>query len=250
MATATAILVYDTNLCLLDSIRHDYITGIHEIIVDSSGIMVTSTLHDALVKIDHRGEVVFEWWGSQSEQMQRLFHFLPRELVLDHRDFNAMPDEAYERYANDERLHLNAAAHQGEEWYILSNRKRAIIRIHPGPETIIVQDDELISPHNLILTDTGRFILNNTGRQQVRVYARNGDLLSVIDTFQYQSDESRQFANAGWQRGLIHLEGDRYLCGTSPATIFEVDIASGRVAPTLRLDDDVRHCIHGLGVEG
>jgi hypothetical protein len=44
------------------------------------------------------------------------------------------------------------------------------------------------------------------------------------------------------------VEDSTYLIGTSPATIFEVNIDKEIIGQVCKIDNDVRHCIHGLTV--
>ena len=90
-------------------------------------------------------------------------------------------------------------------------------------------------------------LINDTINQAVRVYnLENARFSKVINTKIYGKKKAVQFAKPGWQRGLAHLKQSRFLIGTSPATVFEIDIIDERIHNIFKIDTDVRHCIHGL----
>lgn len=249
VATAMSVLMFDSELKQIGELTHPYLAGLHEIYVDSEGIWLTSTVHDLVVKLDFDGNVIDEWWGSESQLLQQAFGFTGRNLDL---EFN-FPEETfiseYERYCKEERLHANTVWPHKGGIYVLACREKAFIRIRPEPERIILYDSQLGSPHNSIVTPEDHIIINDTQNELIRTYdLSSGRNLMTLSTPIYEDGNSKQFAKAGWQRGLAHVEGSVYLVGTSPATIFEVDIDKGVVGQICRIDTDVRHCIHGLTV--
>lgn len=249
VGTATSILKYDTHLNQIGSLDHPLFAGLHEMFVDGDGIWVTCTVHDLVMKIGFNGEFIEGWWGSESKRLQEIFGYSGRALNLE-MDFGKEHFvEGYEQYCQDERLHINTVLTHGKQVYILSCRKSALIRIKPHSEQIIISDASLMLPHNCIITEHNEIIINNTMRQSLNIYAlSDGKLLREIPTNIFGESMSEQFAKAGWQRGLSHLNGSKYLVGTSPATIFEVDIDSGEIGQIMQIDNDVKHCIHGLAV--
>jgi len=247
VGTATSVLKYDTHLNRLGSIEQPLLAGLHEMWAAADGIWVTSTVHDLAMKLGFDGEILDEWWGSESKGLQAAFGYPGRALNLK-MDFGAENFvEGYEQYCADERLHINTVCEYNNAVYVLANRTNALIRIRPLPEQVIIRDASLVSPHNGIITERGEALINNTIKQTLNVYdLGSGNRVKEIPTNIFGERASLQFAKAGWQRGLAHLEGSKYLVGTSPAAIFEVDIDTGEVGKVLQLDIDIRHCVHGL----
>lgn len=249
VATALTIYQYDPNLQLIGEIAHPWLAGLHEIFIDEEGIWVTSTVHDLVFKLDFHGNILDEWWGSESLVLQQSFGYCGRQLNLS-LEFNQETfAEEYEQYCADERLHVNTVWSYGGSVFVLACRKNALIRIRPLPERVIVLDDGLRSPHNGILTNEGEVLINDTQNQRLCLYALvDGRTLHTVDTSIYRegSNGSHQFSTAGWQRGLAHVVGSVYLVGTSPASVFEVDIKSGAIGQICQIDNDINHCIHGL----
>ena len=249
VATAMSVLLFDRELRQIGELTHPSLAGLHEIYVDASGIWLTATVHDLIVKLDFDGRVLDEWWGSESELLQDILGFSGRELNLQLDFPKETFSDAYEGYCAEERLHANTVWVQDDQVYVLACRKLALVRIRPEPEQIILVDERLKSPHNGILTPDGRVILNDTQHQAIRIYERQtGRPLRTIHTALGQRRRSRQFATAGWQRGLAHVSGPIYLVGSSPASVFEVDIERGLIGQVCAIERDVRHCIHGLTV--
>lgn len=249
IATAMSVLMFDSKLKKIGELTHPYLAGLHEIYVDSEGIWLTSTVHDLVVKLNFSGNIIDEWWGSESKILQQKFGFSSRKLNLS-LDF---AEEAftleYERYCEKERLHANTVWPHNEEVYVLACRRKAFIRIRPDPERIVLQDKQLGAPHNGIVTPDGRIIINDTQNQCIRTYdLLSGKRLMTMSTAIYRSKNSKQFAKAGWQRGLAHVKDSVFLVGTSPATIFEVDIDRLTIGQICKIDTHVSHCVHGLAV--
>ncbi|MBD2039818.1 hypothetical protein [Microcoleus sp. FACHB-672] len=250
VATAMSILKFDSQLNQVGEIVHPYLAGLHEIYINSEGIWITSTVHDLVLKLDFQGNLIDEWWGSESKILQQEFGFSGRQLNLN-LDFPTNTfTEDYARYCQEERLHLNSiVAHEGEV-YILASRLKAFIKIRPEPEKVIFQDNLLASPHNSLVTLDNRIIINDTGNQGIRIYELSSGKRSMILSTAKDGKRglSDQFAKAGWQRGLAHVKDSVYLVGTSPATVFEVDIDKGLLGQICQIDTDIKHCIHGLTI--
>lgn len=124
-----------------------------------------------------------------------------------------------------------------------------LIRIRPMPEQVVVFDEKHSSPHNGILTGDGEVIINDTQNQRLCLYSLDdGKVLSTKNTPVHGeiASCSQQFSSPGWQRGLSHVKRSVYLVGTSPASVFEVDIKSGTIGQICQIDNDINHCIHGL----
>jgi len=250
VATATAVLVYDPWLNPVGEIHNPLFAGLHEIAVDEEGVWATSTVHDLILKVDFAGRTLRTWWGSESAPLQRALGYEGRTLNLDLSFPRQRFAEAYDAYCREERLHLNGVWQHEGAVYVLSSAKSAVIRILPGPEKLVLRDPRLAAPHNCVVSREGRLVLNDTKHQAVRVYdLQSGRVLRSIRTPVHGDGRSAdQFATAGWQRGLWQVEGPLFLVGTSPAAVFELDIERARVGRVLRIDTDVRHCIHGLSV--
>lgn len=249
VATAMSILKYDLSLNFLGELAHPHLGGLHEISIDNEGIWVTSTLHDLIIKLDFDGNMIEEWYACDSAILQREFNFSKRKLNL---NLNFPVEDFvkhYEDYCKEVIFHLNSIFSHNHSLYFLSSRLNSFIRIKPDTK-VIIEDNELGAPHNGIISGNSEVLINDTKNQCIRVYdLETGERLQSLYTPVYGPvNQSVQFSFSGWQRGLFPVNHPVYLVGTSPATIFEVDLQKGSIGQICNIDSDVRHCIHGLTV--
>jgi FkbM family methyltransferase len=246
LATAISIRKYDMNLNLISEFTHPKLAGIHEISVDATGIWITSTLHDLLIKLNHKGELIKEWYGSEDKKLQKIFNYTSRSLVLD-MNFKGKYAQEYDNYARDERLHLNSVQVVNNQVYSFANRIGAMIRVFPQPTSVEIHDRKLISAHNALILPDNKLIINNTENQSIAIFdLLNKNIKREISTKIFNTKSTGQFTNAGWQRGLANIDNDNYLVGSSPLSVFEVDINNGKIGKIVQLSQDIRHCVHGL----
>jgi len=247
VATEAGIRKYDLGYNSLGELNNSSFGGLHEIYVDGTGIWVTSTIHDLVLKVDFEGNTLDEWWGHESPLLQRRFGFASRAINLG-LDFGLDDFQTqYDEYCAEERLHVNTVMAQDGKVYAYCPRINALVKIRPLPEEIVIHDDSLGGGHNGIITEDNKMIVNDTRRQAIRVYdVATGRLTKVLDTQIRRVRRSEQFIIPGWQRGLAHVRDGIYLVGTSPATVFEVDIENDLIGHVFEVDSDVAHCVHGL----
>ncbi|MCK5416739.1 hypothetical protein KAI92_04920 [Candidatus Parcubacteria bacterium] len=247
LATAVTIRKYDTDLKFIGEISNPKLAGIHDILIEDDGIWVTSTLHDLIIKIDFNGNTLYEWKGSESKILQKKLKFKSRKLNLKLDFPNNNYEKHFTQYCKEERLHLNSICKFNNSIYVYALLQNAFIKIYPKPEEIILKDDNLMSAHNCIFTKNGNIIINNTRKQNIRIYNfKTKKIIKNLKTNIFDTDKSNQFSSAGWQRGLCEIKNNVFLVGTSPATIFEVDIKNNIIGKIVTLDNDIKHCIHGL----
>lgn len=248
VAVATSLLVYDHDLNKIDEISHKHLAGLHEIAIDHRGIWINSTVHDLILLMDFDGKAKKEFWLSEHAELQQELGYTGRELMLD-LDFPTESfTEDYDKYCKDERLHLNSLTIRDGRVYTLACRRRALLAIDArGEVEVVIHDAALNCPHNCEFTPDGLVAINDTVNQAVRLYdPKTGKRIRTVNTCIDGQAQSAQFARAGWQRGMAAVGEGVFLVGTSPATVFELDINRGVIGRTVRMDDDVRHCVHGL----
>ena len=247
IATESSLRVYDSGYNFIGEINNEKFAGLHEICADKDGFWITSTVHDLVLKIDHNGKIIDEWFGSESKKLLERFSIKPRFLNI---GLNFEKDNfknKYDEYCMQERLHVNSVNIAGHSVYVYCPKIMSLIKIRPLPEEVVMHDKTLIKGHNGIMTDDNKIIVNDTINQAVRIYdATSGCLIKIISTMIYDEHLSEQFARAGWQRGLMKVTDQIYLVGTSPATVFELDIENNFIGKIFKLDSKLSHCVHGL----
>lgn len=246
VATATSIKVYDEWLNLLDEIRHPYLAGLHSIHVGKMGILVAVTVHDMVMRIDFSGKEQFIWRGSESRKLQEALGFDARP------DIRSI-DDIDEEYLRSNRLHLSGLVVKNEYIYALSGKLGVLIKLNPDkPDSeklaIARYQSHLNHPHDVYVSANNTFLINNTKQQEIQEYNSNGYLLRTIKTPVYPVSQVSMFATPGWQRGLAWLGGSTYLVGTSPLTIFSVNIESGKIIDVLKLSESLTLASYGICV--
>jgi hypothetical protein len=243
VATATRIRKYDLNLNYLGEIQNKRFAGLHNIHANSSGIVALSTIHDLVVKVDYSGNTLWEWHGHKSKLLQKTFKFAPRKI--DYNIYNKN-NAAMDNYLKEDRLHLSGSCIHNNKLLILSGRKNFVVEIvAPNKENVYMHDRTLAAAHDIVWVNNLMYV-NNTRNQSISVY-NNGKHIKVINTKMYDATRKiDQFATAGWQRGLHKYDNDHLLVGTSPLTVFLLNIRTGKIPHKWKLDNDIKHCSYSL----
>jgi hypothetical protein len=218
VATATTIRKYDSKLNYIGTIQNDRFKGLHDILVDASGIIASATSYDLIIKVDFSGRTMWE------------------------RRFNTK-----KRLADS--LHLNSLWKFGKDLHFLSNKARGVFKVVGKNKKSVVVDRKLQTPHDIVRISPSEIMINNTPNQKLHIYNfKTGKFVRSIDTRIHNTRKSKHFSSAGWQRGLAHFFGNHYLVGTSPLTIFAVNVKTSKVGKIIRLDRNVAHCSYSICV--
>lgn len=267
-ATYHTLERYDADLNRLGALSDGLMVGLHEIDLTERGtVWVTSTAIDAAVEYDlSTGARQRALWPREHSRLQDVLGLEPLDLdkSADNR-LRFLGPTATDAHSH---LHLNAVAVHEDRVYGLCNAHAAIVDLTAG--TVVVQDERLQGGHNLLITPEGMALTNDTYGRSVCVFdLARGQLHRSIDLTQYEwvrsllrphipsywSEElGRKF---GWRddsiarplfvRGLTR-RGDHLFVGVSPASILQVDWATGELVDAYCYSTDVRVCIHGLEV--
>lgn len=271
VASYHSINKLDSQLQSQGRISNNNFADIHELCWEDDDIWVTSTVLDALLKVDQSGNVIDEWWPREDSVLRA--RFLLEHLSLDKSCDNRL---AYlgKSHVQPGHTHLNAVAMLDGRPIVLLNQLGVIVRLRPTE--ILVEDACLIGAHNVVVTDNGYIIANDTRRQSIRIYDSYGKFVREIRLGCYP--EVRKTRRRFWSRGLRIWLGERspsfkvywwlvkdiiasrpiflrglcltphntLLAGISPATIMEVDWKSGRLVDSFTYSSDVNNAIHGI----
>lgn len=210
------------------------------------GILAAVTAHNMIIRIDFSGKDQFLWRGSESKFLQKSLNFEARPDIRKVEDIDDF-------YLSSDRLHLSGLAVKDNYIYTLSGKKSVLIRIEPNKtdsERLVIAryQSHLNRPHDVCLTPNNCFLINNTKHQELQLYDNSGNLLNKINTPIYEVSKVSMFATPGWQRGLALLSGSTYLVGTSPLTIFSVDISNGKIIDTLKISNSITLASYGICV--
>ncbi|MFO8099860.1 MAG: hypothetical protein R6T83_09610 [Salinibacter sp.] len=257
---------YDAALNRTGTLSDGLMVGLHEIeTTDGGTVWVTSTAIDAAVEYDlATGERVRALWPREDAQLQAALGLQP--LALDKSADNRLRFLGPTASNDDSHLHLNAVAVSDDRVYGLCNAHAAIVDLSRGE--VVVQDEALQGAHNLRITPDGTALSNDTYGRAVCVFdLAQGARLRTIDLTRYEwvralirphipSYWREEVARkVGWKedsiarplfvRGLTY-SGEHLFVGVSPASILQIDWATGELVDAYCYSTDVRACIHGL----
>ena len=250
VGTAQRILKFDRQLNYVGAIENPNFASVHGLARDGDSIWATSGGHDMILNVDACGNTRRIWAGHESRLLRRKF-FLPRRELNIGLDFPESDFiEAFAKYSTEELFHINAL-HLGETHvFALLPRVRSVIQLDrlgtEFNEQIVFTDPRLSLGHDLVLWED-QFLVNDTHRQNVRIYSRTGKLKKSLDTMLVPlAHRSRIFLSGGWQRGLAHFHDSVFLVGTSPATLFELDVRNNRIGQVMQIDSDINNSVHNI----
>lgn len=266
VATYHTLELYDETLTQTGALNDGLMVGLHEIEdTERNTVWVTSTAIDAALEYDlSDGALRQEFWPRERASLQDALGLEPLNIdkEVDNRlrflDPSATDDESH--------LHLNAIDEEGGTVYALFNSYGTVVDLTRGD--VVLRDEGLQGAHNLIVTDEGLAIVNDTWGQAVRFYDLDrGSLQRSIDLTRYRwvrqlirwdipaywAKEVAQWmgliddsvAKPLFVRGLVR-RGDSLFVGVSPAAILQIDWTSGELVDAYRYSSDVHVCIHGL----
>ncbi|MBI4530370.1 MAG: hypothetical protein HY709_02510 [Candidatus Latescibacteria bacterium] len=197
-------------------ISHPYMSHIHEIEATDEGIWVTSTGGNGVFLIDQDQHVLKESWlcGKPTEDL--------RIKLEGWRD----------------TYHVNTVFVQEGEVFAYTLFTGQVFKMWPPPVCQVIQLEKHC--HNVVKTPYGWY-RNMSSVSIVRV----GDREVRIP----QRGRRGKFTEPGWLRGMAWLSETSVLLGSSPATLYELDIEEMRIVGEMRLEREVCWTVHGIYVD-
>lgn len=160
-----AIDVQDEPGRLLRRISHPHLNDVHSVVRTSRGLLVTSSGTDAILELDHDGELLYEWWAADHGYTETPSGIgRVSERGLEHRD-----KLYHSRY---QATHVNEALFRDpDERFLLGllmlpGRVVQIDRHAPEPDQHAeVLLDQLANPHGLRRTPSGWMVTNTNANE-------------------------------------------------------------------------------------
>lgn len=197
-------------------ISHPYMSHVHEIEDGGDGIWVTSTNGNGVFLINEAQEVLKECWLNGAPLKDMRVHM----------------EKFYDEF------HVNTVFCDGDEVFAYAARTGKVYRMWPGPPAEVHQLEKHC--HNVGRSRFG-WIRNVSGSAVVKV----GDREIHVPV----RGGRGEFTKPGWLRGMAWLSDTRIIVGSSPATLFEIDVAAGQVVNEMRLEEDVSWTTHGIYID-
>jgi len=219
VATATTIRKLDRTLNLVQTITHPLFSGIHDILVDDEGITISCSLRDLILKVDFEGNTLWKKFLGP--------------------------------YEDKDTMHINnLCVHQGNLLFLSCKNKQIYELNKNGSCQLLIEDGGLGAPHDICSLPNGNIAVNNTQGQSVCIYSleKHKRVRTISTNVHSTKHRSVHFARAGWQRGMTHFAGASYLVGTSPLTVFLLNLQTGKVDKIVKLSNNVAHCSYNICV--
>ncbi|MGH0038205.1 MAG: hypothetical protein ACQGVK_24505 [Myxococcota bacterium] len=263
------VRLFDRALRPLRDVSHPLMVGLHEVDLTARGTLwVTSTAIDAAIEIDlETGKAVRELWPRELPGIQRSLDVEP--LAIDKAADNRVRFLDGDHLRNRHHLHLNAVAEHAGDVYALFNRVGAIANL--DRDEVVVRDKGIRRGHNLLIDASGLALVNDTSKRHVYGFdLASGERTFGIDLMELAPvarlarfrDPLRELKLSLHKRGLLSLAPPKPIfvrglarhrgslfVGLSPATILEIEEASGRLVDWFTFDRRVHACIHGIAVD-
>lgn len=263
---------FDLDLNPFQRISNPNFANLHEICSQDNSIWTTSTEIDAAVKVDREGRTIETWWPRDDTVTAERFGLTPLNL-----DKGADNRTAYVDMGNGDasHVHINAVGigRDGRPLMLL-NKFGAVVRLHPTE--VLIVEPLMRGCHNLLVTQNGHLLINNTIQRSVDVFDAQGTLRNriMLDKLAPVAKILRRHAWPRLQcwlakygrphrlfhplflhavvsrpifvRGLCETPNGNILVGISPAAILELDWKSGKLVDFFAYSDAVSVCVHGL----
>ena len=216
----------------------DYFKSIHEIAFHDDHVWVTSTAHDAVVKMDLDFNVKGFWE-------------LEGRNVLSAKELTGKKEITPETKTENDNYHINSiSVHDGR--LRVAGLLTPLYDFETMNEICSIPVNKRYQNsfvHNFYEHED-TFTANLTTFSSVGFFRKGGSFgWDVIDiprskNVTYQVDD---IAVNNWNRGLA-TRGDKMIIGSSPARLLIYDMKQKKFEKEIVLEKDIRHAIHGLEI--
>lgn len=265
------IRILDHDLDETDRLSHGCMVNLHEIHLEDHSLWVSSTAIDAALKYSlPDGRVLENYWPRSMDFFVEALNFEP--LNVDREADNRELFLTEDHLQDPSHLHLNAITSWNGHILALLNRYGVIANL--TDPAILVRSPNLIGAHNLTMLSTNCVAVSATKRKRILIYELpSGELIRDLPLLKYRAVRSKWlrtspgfFANYGMNRlrtilrlkpryisppifvrGLFHHESTLFI-GISPATLLQIDMATGRLLDHYSYSSNANVCVHGLVV--
>ncbi len=208
--------------------------SIHEICFFADSIWVTSTAIDCIVRVDLDFNIIglYQITGESMSDYKMLTgkHVTDLSKIKENDNFHINSISAF-----NERLVFG-----GLITHLYDFDTMNVIESMP-----IIQNSKSFQ-HNFYEYDDMQ-IVNLTGWQKLGIIKNS--ICKTVDiprskAVKYYADE---IAENNWNRGLAR-KNELVFVGSSPARVLMFDMSTGKFEKIISLEEDMRHCIHGLEI--
>ncbi|MCI5045293.1 MAG: hypothetical protein MRY72_11405 [Aquisalinus sp.] len=234
-ASNNKLFIFNQDFEVEKQFEHPYFAHIHEICIQGDSLYVTSTGFDLIMALEMPSFTFRKGWYFIKEN---------DEMVMKIADSDAVELEAKDQF------HINNV-------YVSADNKVYFGGVGLEHLYCIDTDDTLSSSgklrrgtHNLQPFGDG-IIANSTQENCVRFWNHDGSPKKVVRlpnlSIESDKDTDEKVARANFNRGLAITPDQQYIyVGSSPSSVFKVQVETGEIVDKYELSDDMRNSVHGI----
>jgi hypothetical protein len=257
LAASDEIFVYDRAFAKQGSFRNEYLKHCHEITVDGDVLYATSTGFDSVLAYDLRAGAFTDGiclrYDALNETKRKVAQAVPA-LVRVSRPMPRLTRFDPARPGGPtpgDTTHVNNVARLEGATLACGTRLARVVGVRGGG--LFTYARVPFGSHNARPFRDG-ILMNHTRTDRICYLDRRGRILRSWPIVRYAPDElqhaslSEDQARQAFGRGLAVLDDDRFVGGSSPATVSLYRFDRPDPVFSVNLTRDVRNAIHGLEV--
>jgi len=257
LAASDEIFVYDRAFRHQRSFRNEYLKHCHEITVDNGVLYATSTGFDSVLAYDLRTEAFTDGitlrYDAVNELRRKVAQAAPALA------WATRPAPRLTRFdpsrpggpSHGDTTHVNNVARLGGATLVCGTRLARVVAVRGGRSFTYARVP--FGSHNARPFRDG-IIMNHTRSDRICYLDRRGRILRSWPIVRYAREDLEHSAvpedqaRQAFGRGLAVLDDDRFVGGSSPATVSLYRFDRPDPVVSVNLTRDVRNAIHGLEV--
>ena len=257
LAASDEIFVYDREFRPQGSFRNGYLKHCHEIAIDGDALYATSTGFDAVLRYDLRAGAftdaiclrydAFNEWRRKAAQaatpLVSVSRPMPRLTRFDPAG-SAGP-------APGDTTHGNNVARSAGATLVCGTRLARVVAVRGGRALTYARVP--FGSHNA-QPFRGGILMNHTRTDRICFLSRSCRIVRSWPIVRYAAQDldhaalPEDQARQAFGRGLAVLDDERFVGGSSPATVSLYDFDRPEPVVSVNLTRDVRNAVHGLEV--
>jgi len=239
IAASDEIFVFDRHFRRLRSFRHRCLGLCHEIFIVDHRLYLTATAYDSILIYD---------------LLSRRFvdgHCLRRDPATDQLLYRQYDPEGSDLPAAGDTTHINNVFVENGRIYVGGTNLDRLIELNAGRAVAYARLP--FGTHNA-RPFAGGVIANSTAADSVVLFERDGRTRLAMPVPRFAAEELQHadlpadFARQAFGRGLVLLDDNHLVAGSSPATLTAWRLAPLTRLASVTLSRDVRNAVHGLAL--
>lgn len=253
IANYDSIFVYDKKLKLLDRITHPLFAGLHEIEVVKDGIWAASTWIDLLLKVDFKGKLLFYWYyRNDSDFLKKIKSKI--SPVLDFK--NDYRRDLKEGLPVLKMAHINSVRSYRNNKVVVTlgscmypkSKGEEKLKTKETPWGYVAMLDTKTKKARLLYKRKLNFPMHNGQMLSDKLLVLNDShqMQTLLIDIKTKKIKKKVKIPGTWLRGLAVRDNRQIFVGSSPASIYEINLQKDKIVNSINLSQNPNESIHGL----